>query len=65
MRRVSSVFPNTTYTKIDSTDCLQELASITDTQVFAIIRQADIAEGKWLVEDPPLSILQHVLQAGI
>lgn len=44
---------------------LQELASITDAQVFAVIRHADLAEGKWLVEDPPLSILQHVLQSGI
>jgi hypothetical protein len=44
---------------------LQELASITDAQVFAVIRQNDVAEGQWLNEDPPLSILQHVIQSGI
>jgi hypothetical protein len=43
----------------------QELASITDAQVFAYIRQADINQGKWLAEDPPLSILQHVLQSEL
>lgn len=41
--------------------CLQELAAITDARVEASLRQADIAEGKWLAEDPPLQIIQRGL----
>jgi hypothetical protein len=41
------------------------MATVTDAQVFASIRQADVNDGKWLSEDPPLSIIQHVIQSGI
>ncbi|EME46263.1 hypothetical protein DOTSEDRAFT_125391 [Dothistroma septosporum NZE10] len=41
-----------------------ELAAITDARVDAALRQADMAVGKWLEEDPPLASIQRMLSAG-
>ena len=42
----------------------QELAAITDSRVYESLRRNDAAAGKWLDEDPPLSVVQRMANNG-
>jgi len=41
----------------------QELAAISDDHVYAVLEHQDRAAGKWLAEDPPLAVIQRVLDS--